>query len=249
MRSGRFLEFTETGRELVNKARRVLGLMEDMESTLRAVGELRSGHLSIGLSCHHYVMGILAAFMERYPGIQVKARIGDSMDLVDQIFSCSIDIAGVTAIQPDSRLFSRLFSRQRIILFAGRNHPWATELKLGAERLHKQRMVTWHATSITRTIFMERLSALGIRPRIVLELDSWETIREAVAAGLGFGIALEDEFAPDSRICRIDLTGVDLSAMQYFVCMPEFRSLKPVEAFFQLAEEIGLGHPGSLRLN
>jgi DNA-binding transcriptional LysR family regulator len=92
-------------------------------------------------------------------------------------------------------------------------------------------------------LFLERLSRLGIRPRIVLELDSWETIREAVASGLGFGIVLEDEFTPDPRIRKIDLAGAGVKALQYFVCMPDFRNLRPLEAFFRLVEWIRNEHP------
>ena len=240
-RAGRFTEFTEMGRELVVKARGVLDLLEDMKSTLEAAGDLRAGFLSIGFSCHHYVMAILAGFMQRYPGIQVKAQIGDSVDLMEQVLSCGIDIAAVTATGPEPRLYNNLFSRQRMVLFVEKSHPWAGRQRLPVEMLHNQRMVTWHRTSMTRKIFVDRVSAQGIRPRIVLELDNWETIREAVAAGLGFGIVLEDEFTPDPRVCNIDLTGVDVTAEQYLICMPEFKSLRPVQAFFQMAAEIQQG--------
>jgi DNA-binding transcriptional LysR family regulator len=69
-RAGRFTEFSQMGRELVVKARKVLGLLEEMDATLRGARALRTGYLTIGLSCHHDVMGILAAYMQRYPGIQ-----------------------------------------------------------------------------------------------------------------------------------------------------------------------------------
>ena len=99
-------------------------------------------------------------------------------------------------------------------------------------------MVARHTTSMTRTIFQSRVNGLGIRPRVVLELDSWETMKEAVAAGIGFGIALEDEFHPDNRLVGIPVDGVDLTAGQYFVCLPEFKYLRAVQAFLRLVQEV-----------
>jgi DNA-binding transcriptional LysR family regulator len=210
-----------------------------MDATLRGARALRTGYLTIGLSCHHDVMGILAAYMQRYPGIQVNVRIGNSLDLLEAVVACSIDIAGVTAARPDARLFSHRFSCQRIVLFVARTHAWGNRSSVSAAQLHDERMVTWQATSMTRTLFSGRLAVQGIRPRVVLELDSWEAIREAVAAGLGFGIALADAFTLDSRLRIIALTGVELTAQQYLVCLPEFRTFGPVQAFFELAEAFG----------
>jgi DNA-binding transcriptional LysR family regulator len=98
-------------------------------------------------------------------------------------------------------------------------------------------MVARHASSMTRRIFEERLGMLGVAPRVVMELDSWETVKEAVAAGIGFGIALEDEFSHDPRLCPVLLKGIDLFARQYFVCLPEFKQLRTVQTFLDLVHE------------
>ncbi len=90
---------------------------------------------------------------------------------------------------------------------------------------------------MTRQIFNTRLEEKSIRPRIMLELDNWDAMKEVVAAGVGFGIALEDEFGPDSRLEKIRLTGADLKAHQYFVCQPEYRELKVISAFLDIAEK------------
>lgn len=237
-RWGKSLEFSEIGRELVARARKILCLLEDMEAELKSAGELRSGNLAVGLSCHYFVMEILAGFMKAYPDIQVKARIGDSLDLLEDVLACRLDIAEVTGDAPDPRFHNFLYGRQQIILFIPKTHPWAAETSISVEQLHGRRMVSWHASSMTRRIFMSRLADLGIKPNIVLEIDSWETMRQAVIAGIGFGVVLEDEYTPDDRLVKIPLTGADLTAFQYFVCLPEFRELKAHRAFFEMAARI-----------
>ncbi|WP_319407947.1 LysR substrate-binding domain-containing protein [uncultured Desulfosarcina sp.] len=237
-RCGRNLEFSALGKDLVLKARMILGLIDDFEASLSSVSNLRSGHLKIGLSCHFLVMDLLSVFMERYPGVQVKATIGDSANLIEDVLGFRLDLAEVTGAEPDQRLINYAFSDHSIVLFVARNHPWVSLPGITASQLNDQPMVARHHTSKTRQIFQRRLKDRGVHPRIVMELNSWETMKEAVAAGIGFGIALEDEFIYDARLTGIRLTDIDLSARQFFVCLPEFEHLRPVQAFFEVVREI-----------
>ena len=236
-RWGNGAEFSDLGKELVLKARKVLGLLEDCRDTLETASRLQSGRLEIGLSCHYFVMDLLAVFMDRYPGVNVRAQIGDSQTLIDDVLACRLDLAEITGTAPDVRLFSLAYSDQCIVLFVARDHPWAGLPYLHVDQLNAEAMVARHSGSMTRQIFQTRLEALAIHPRIVLELDSWETMKEAVAAGIGFGIALEDEFTHDERLKGIPVKGVDLAAKQYFVCLPEFEHLRTVQAFLDMVRE------------
>ena len=220
------------------KARIILGLIDDFEASLSSVSNLWSGRLDIGLSCHHLVMELLSVFMERYPGVKVKARIGDSATLIEDVLGYRLDLAEVTGTEPDQRLINVAYSDQSIVLFVAQNHPWVSLPGITAAQLQDQPMVARHTASKTRQIFQRRLEDRGVHPRIVMELDSWEAMKEAVAAGIGFGIALEDEFIHDARLTGIRLTNIDLSARQYFVCLPEFEHLRPVQAFFDMVRKI-----------
>jgi len=237
-RCGRHLEFSALGRELVLKARKILGLIDDFQDTLSSAGELRNGRLDIGLSCHYLVMELLAGFMERYPGIQVKAKIGDSVKLVEDVIACRLDLAEITGVAPDDRLVNLTYNDQSIVLFVSTDHSWARRPSIEAAELNGRQMVARHASSMTRQIFNQRLDRRDIHPQVVMELDSWEAMKEAVAAGIGFGIALEDEYIHDPRLTGIRITDLDLSARQFVVCLPEFEHLRPIQAFFDVVREI-----------
>ncbi len=237
-RLGKQAHFSLLGETLVLKARKILRLLDDFESTIGAASQLNTGCLEIGLSCHYFVMDMLAVFMDRYPGVDIRAQIGDSRNLIEDIFSCRLDLAEVTAASPDERLFNLAYSDQSIVLFVAKNHAWADLESLPVEHLNGKPMVARHATSMTREIFEQRLSVMSIEPQVVIEIDSWETVKEAVAAGIGFGIALQDEFSHDERLVTIPVSGTDLSAKQYFVCLPEFKHLRTVQAFLDLVLEI-----------
>jgi DNA-binding transcriptional LysR family regulator len=138
----------------------------------------------------------------------------------------------------DAILFSLPYCDQSIVLFVSIHPPRAKRPCLDAIALDDQPMVARHRGSMTRQIFERRLARQSIRPRVVMELDAWEALKEAVAAEIGFGIALEDEFAHDSRLIGVPVRDMDLSAAQFFVCLPEFEKLQAVQAFFGLVGEI-----------
>lgn len=236
-RWGRHVEFSPLGEKLVLKARTILRLLDDFEATIGAASRLDSGQLEIGLSCHYFVMDMLAEFMARHPGIKIRAQIGDSLTLIDDVLACRLDLAEVTAAEPIKELYNLTYSNQQIVLFVARHHPWAGWGEVQAGDLGGREMVARHASSMTRRIFEARLQRVDVVPRVVMELDSWETVKEAVAAGIGFGIALEDEFSHDPRLRPVPLKGIDLSARQYFVCLPEFKQLRTVQTFLDLVRE------------
>lgn len=239
-RWGRQVEFSTLGRELALKARKIVGLLNDFESSLQATSDLRSGYLNIGLSCHYFVMDMLAVFMERYPGIQLKAEIGDSKPLLEKVLACQLDIAGITGSISDPRLYHYKYSTQDIILFVTEDHPWAKQGSLPIVELEGEPMVARTRQSMTRQIFFEALDTAAVKPDVVLELDTWETMKEAVASGVGFGIALEDEFGHDDRLVKLKIADVELTAPQYFVCLKEYKSLGTVQAFLSLVNEVRL---------
>jgi DNA-binding transcriptional LysR family regulator len=98
-------------------------------------------------------------------------------------------------------------------------------------------MIARHKSSGTRNIFDNQMSKLEIDPRVVLELDSFDAMIEAVAANIGFAIVLEDEFSEDERLCCVPFAGAEMVANQYLICLPEYKELQAVSSFLDLAAE------------
>ncbi|MFQ5939819.1 MAG: LysR substrate-binding domain-containing protein, partial [Alphaproteobacteria bacterium] len=68
--------------------------------------------------------------------------------------------------------------------------------------------------------------------------DGRESVREAVAAGLGLGVVSEAEFTPDRRLKAVRLDDARLTMTEYVVCLTQRRKLRTVGAFLDLAAEL-----------
>jgi len=93
--------------------------------------------------------------------------------------------------------------------------------------------------STTRRIFETAVARRGLALSEVLDMNSREAVREAVAAGLGIGVVSESEFGSDPRLAAIALAGEDLAMTEYAVCLAERRDLRLVKSFLDLLEPQG----------
>lgn len=234
-RRGRRVETTPLGRELFETARRMFDIEEEARDILAAARELRRGHLRVGADGPYHVIPALAAFNRRYPGLDVSLKMGNSDEVLRDLLNYACDVAVLANVAEDARLLAIPLRRDSLVIFVARNHPLARRPAVGLKELDGEAMVMREVGSATRRIFEHALAESGVRPRSVMEMDGRESVREAVAAGLGLGVVSEAEFTPDRRLKALSIGGARLTMTEYVVCLRERRKLKAVGAFVDLA--------------
>jgi len=80
------------------------------------------------------------------------------------------------------------------------------------------------------------MARAGIAIDEVIETNSREAVREAVAAGLGIGVVSESEFGNDPRLIKIAIEEADVGATEFVACLAERRQLRLIRAFLELVE-------------
>ena len=136
---------------------------------------------------------------------------------------------------PDHRLFTRVNDSHVIVAVISRNHPWAGRDKIHLADLHGQPMVMREVGSNTRRAFEAEAIAAGIAPDVILEIESGEAVREAVAKGHGIGVFGELALPSDPRLKVLRFSDVEIKVNRYLACLRERRNEFLVEAFFNVA--------------
>jgi LysR family transcriptional regulator, low CO2-responsive transcriptional regulator len=67
-----------------------------------------------------------------------------------------------------------------------------------------------------------------------MEIGSRESIREAVAKGIGLGVVSEAEFVPDPRLRALPVTDAEIYTYAHVVHLAERRNARLVRAFLQV---------------
>ena len=104
------------------------------------------------------------------------------------------------------------------------------------------------AGSTTRRAFDQAMREADVRPKVVMEIGSRESIREAVAKGIGMGVVSEAEFIPDPRIKPLPITDAEVYTYAHVVHLKERQNARLVRAFLQvLAGLLTVSSPSSRR--
>lgn len=234
VRRGRRIELTDVGRGLLEITLRLFSQEKEAVDFLNETRELRTGHLRVGAVGPYHVTDMLASFNRRYPEIYVSVTVGNSRDTVRDLLDYRTDIAVLAHIDPDPRLVTIPYRRHRVIAFVHQRHPFAKRRSLRIRDFEGQRMIVREPGSTTRRATEEALRKAGVTPKIVMEIGSRESIREAVAQGIGLGVVSEAEFIPDPRLRALPVTDAEIFTHAHVVYLKERQNARLVGAFLSM---------------
>jgi DNA-binding transcriptional LysR family regulator len=181
---------------------------------------------------------MLAAFNQRFPGIHVSVRVGNSESVLRSLVDYRTDVAVLARFTDDPRFHSVPYSRHPVAIFVNRAHRFAKRRSIRIRELEGEGMILREEGSTTRKALEDALGKAGVRPRIVMEIGSREAIREAVIMGVGIGAVSEIEFVPDPRLRMVTVSDARMYTHAHVVCLEERRAARMVKAFFDIAGEL-----------
>lgn len=234
---------TEAGQRLLEITRRLFEIEKQAHEMLSESRALRSGALRMIADSVHHAVPILGRFRERYPGIELTIRTGNSEDVVSQLYDYEAEI-GILGEVPKSRDFEVIrLSSTPIIAFTAQGHPLARRRSITLAELGRQMLVLRERGSKTRQHIEAAAAARGITLKATIEAEGREAVREIVATGGGVGVVSAAEFGPDGRLVPILISDCDAQMEEALICLRERAGGKLIRAFLEIAREIVPGPP------
>ena len=237
-RMGRQVRLTPLGQTLFVITARLLTAQDEAHALLAGTRTLQRGHLRIAADSATHVMAALARMRTTYPGLTFSLTIGNSSEVVGQIMDFAADVAITARPNSDPRIHSIKLRSDKLVAFVASNHELAQRDSVPIEAFAGQDLVLRERGSITREVIENHLSAASIKPMNLLEVQSREAVREAVAAGFGIGVVFDAEFKPEPGLKRLALTGADFTVGEYAACRAERRRLPLVRSFFETVQKL-----------
>ena len=237
-RRGRKVTLTPLGEQLNELAQRIFALEGEAVHLLRDSGELRTGSLRVGAVGPYHVTEMLARFNQRYPGVQVAVRVGNSSEVLGDLLDYRTDVAVLAQYTEDPRFHSLPYSRHPVVVFVHRAHRFARRRAIRLAELDGEGMILREEGSTTRKAFDDALRKSGVKPRVVMEIGSREAIREAVIKGVGIGAVSEVEYIPHPDIRPVPLADATIHTYAHVVCLQERYEARLVRAFLDIARAL-----------
>lgn len=187
---GKKIFLTEAGRELHHYSRTIAQQLGEMEVLFSEMKGLNQGKLTLSVvnTANYFTPQLLAKFCQRHPHINIILQVANRDAVLKQLADNNTDMA-IMGQPPDGiDISAESFLDNPLVVIAPTNHPLAKLKQVKFTQLATETFLSREPGSGTRSA-MERVFAQHqIQPRISMEMETNEAIKQAVQAGMGLGI-------------------------------------------------------------
>ncbi len=217
-RKGRTISLTSEGKTLYNLASDLIRQADEIPSRFKAMQELKSGKLCLGISSFtgRYILpAALDNFLSSFPSISISLVSAPPSDIISLLKNGSIELAVIGRVFPSTNekeiTYRHLFEDQ-IILAVNSSHSWATKRKVSLHELQQETLIRVTESCPLGTYVDEFL----VRNRIFCAKEvRTEDIDVAKALVLqGLGVSITSCLSIRREIERGDIIVVDLEGIE-----------------------------------
>jgi DNA-binding transcriptional LysR family regulator len=191
---GNRITLTPAGELLLKHSEKIVMDYAKMNFDMNALRQKFSGELRIGASttiAQYVLPEILAAFIKRYPQIEVITVSGNSHDVEAELISGKIDIGMVEGIIRQPQIKYSAFMKDELVAIVNSENPLAERSKVSIEELRSIPLVLRERGSGSLDIiedFFKRMNISLSDLNIVMYLGTTEGIKHFVEKSDCMGI-------------------------------------------------------------
>jgi DNA-binding transcriptional LysR family regulator len=181
---------TAAGRELIERAQRIVQETDELLAAMRRhrdgwLGQVRIGSSTSALIYH--LPPVLARLRREHPNIELVVTTGTTTGVVERMLRNEIDI-GIVSLPITERLIELvpLKEEEMVAIFA--EHTAGLPDRITPQYLLRHTLILEYARAHVRALTMSWLAGDGAEMRPAMELDNLEAVRRMVAAGLGASV-------------------------------------------------------------
>lgn len=188
-RSGRQLQLTADGEDLLRQSQQLLTAVGLLVDRARALKGGRTGTLKIAAT-PHVIEGVLAPFLpeqrRRHPGVDVQLVEGGAAQQPDRLRSGEVQLAIMPA--GDDRFDGRLLYPVHALVVLPAGHPLARAVVVDIAALSEESILLLRREFGSRRWFDAACEIAQFRPRVRLESSAPQTLVELAAVGYGVAV-------------------------------------------------------------
>lgn len=236
-RRGRNVVPTDVGEATLALTREVFRIQDEIATVLDQSKRLQAGRLKVGADGPRHIMPVLDDFMRLHPNIVISLTTGNARKVLSDLLNYETDVAIVASPKArETQLHMVPFCTYPLVTFVSRRHAWSGRKSVGLKDFDGQRLIVREPSSMTRQLLFRALRRAKAQPAALIEIDSREASREAVALGMGVGVMSAMEFPSlDPRSVAVPIRDPSLRITEYVACLSKRRGLRTIREFFRSA--------------
>jgi DNA-binding transcriptional LysR family regulator len=210
-RAGRRTALTPAGEELLRHAQAVLRALQDADDALAALRGVSAGRIAIAVvsTAKYFAPHLLARFARAHPGLELRLLVHNRGEVVRLLADNEVDLAIMGAPPEGLDVEAVAFSRHPLVVVAAPGHPLAARRRVPVSALASEPFLVREPGSGTRAAMERLFRAHRVRPRATTQIESNETIKQAVMAGMGLAFMSRHAIGLELATGRIAIVPVD----------------------------------------
>lgn len=191
-RIARTVTLTESGRQLLPRAERILREIQDTRQAIADLAGSVSGSLRLAISHHiglHRIPPLLKAYTASYPDVQVDINFMDSEQAYEKILHGRYELAAIT-LAPDAhpRISTLEVWPDPLAFMVSPDHLLARKSFVSLEELSQYPAILPGLGTYTGRIIRELFEEQGLQLTSTMDTNYLETIKMMVSIGLGWSV-------------------------------------------------------------
>ena len=191
LRNGRGVTLTPAGTLLLAHARGILQQVRRARSELDESRSAPVGRVALGVppSVGRVLSGpLVAEFRKRFPRADISIAEGLTVHILEWLTMGRVDVGIVYNPPPSASVELRPFIDQPLCLIGPKQKRAGSAASVELRHLPKHPLIIPTRPHTIRMLVESRLSALGLKPAIALEIDGIRAILDLVARGHGYAV-------------------------------------------------------------
>lgn len=236
-RTGRHVQVTEAGLEVVRHSKRIGAVIEDLKENLQQFKGVSKGILRIAVvsTANYFIPDYIAQFRRAHPGVEINLRVANRDHILNLLETNESDLAITGQPPEDSDLVARPFMENPLVVIAAPDHPLVGRKDLTPAQLAKFDFVVREPGSGTRAVMERAFRKHRLECQVSCVMSSNEAVKQAVQAGLGLAVISRQTMELELETDRLAILNCDaLSLMRrWYVVYRSFRRLPPAALEFR----------------
>jgi DNA-binding transcriptional LysR family regulator len=236
-RIGRRTYLTPAGEEMLHCARAITERLREADEALAQLKGITGGRLNVAVisAGDYFFPRVLAAFGARHPGVTFNLTVHNREGLLRHLAENLTDLAVMVRPPRDTDTVAIPFAPHPYVIVAAPDHPLARARQIPRTALNRERFVQREHGSDTWNSMREVFGRQFPRLNIAMQIQSTETIKQAVVAGFGIAFLSAHTLALDLRagnLVVLDVQGFP-AILHWYLVHHRAKRLPPVATAFK----------------
>ena len=208
---GKKIYLTDAGRELYQYSRAITQQLAEMEAVINEMKGLDQGKITLSVvnTANYFTPQLLAKFCRRHPNINITLHVANRDAVLQHLADNDTDLAIMGQPPEGLGISAEKFLDNPLVVIAAPDHPLTRLQRVKFSQLAQETFLSRERGSGTRSA-MERIFAdNNVQPRVSMEMETNEAIKQAVQAGMGLGILSKHSIELELETKRLVMLDVE----------------------------------------